>query len=245
LLGADGGVIAQAETTAVGPGQIQSLDFNRGLINVPGELGTGRLQAQLQVEVTVRRGTWITDTSFEREFIKSFVDVLEIVDDTSGRTTVAIGGGKNALSLDDSPGNESLNPKSFQVISAGQDRLFGMAPGETVRFTTFIPNNPAIMDPTRQVSFVQVMLLDASGTQIAQNDEIAVPPGESRSIDFALPLARRVQIRAQVHYRFFIDRTQLNATTSIELLDTTTGRTSVVFPGFTGRVNVASGDIND
>lgn len=251
LLGADGSVIAQAEATALSPGQIQSLDFNRGRINVPGEPGTGRLQAQLEVAVTVRRGTWITDTTFEQQFINSFVDVLEIIDDTSGRTTVAKGGGKNALLLDDTPGNESLNPKSFQVILAGPDRLFGLASGQTVRFTTFIPNDPVSTDQTRQVTFVQVLLLDASGAPIAQSDEIAVPPGESRSIDFnrdGLPLVGgRVQIRAQVRYRAFsiIDRTQLNAITSIELLDTTSGRTSVVFPGYVGGVSVASGDIND
>jgi hypothetical protein len=247
LLGAAGNIIAQAETTAVSPGQIQSLDFTRTRIDVPGEPGTGRLQAQLEVAVTVRRGTWITDTTFERQFINSFVDVWEIIDDTSGRTTVAKGGGKNALLLDDTPGNESLNPKSFQVILAGPDRLFGIASGQTVRFTTFNPNDPASTDQTRQVSFFQVMLLGASGAPIAQSDEIAVPSGEFRSIDFNLPLTGRGQIRAQVRYRafFIIDRTQFNATTSIELLDTATGRTTLSFPGYTGGVTVASADVND
>jgi hypothetical protein len=250
LLASDGSAIAQAETTTISYGQIQSLDFNRGRINVPGELGTDRLQAVLEVEVTIRRGSWITDTSFERAFIKSFVDVVEIIDDASGRTTTALGGGKNALSLDDSPGNESLNPKSFPVISAGSDRMFGLASGETVRFMTFVPNDPVSTEQTRQVSFVQVLLMDATGTQIAQSDEIAIPPGESRSIDFNrndLPLTGRMQIRARVRYRTFslIDRTQFSATTSIELLDTATGRTLVAFPGFVGGVNVATGDVND
>ena len=245
LLGADGSVIAQAEATAAGPGKIQSLDFNR--INLP---GTGRLQVQLEVSVTFRRGVWITDTSFERAFIESFDDVVEIFDDATGRTTVAMGGGKNALVLNDSPGKEFLNPGSFQVISAGPDRLFGLAPEQTVRFTTFIPNLPVSMEQTRQVSLVQVTLLDASGAQIAQSDEIAIPPGEFRSIDFnrnALPLmGGRVQIRAQIHVRSFaiIDRTEVNAITSIELLDTSTGRTTLAFPGFNGGVTVASGDVN-
>jgi len=250
LLGTDGRVISEAQATAVGRGQFQSLDFNRNRINVPGEPLTGRLQARLEVLVTVRRGTWITDGSFERRFSQTFVDVLEIIDDASGRTTVGLGGGNNALSLDDSPGNEALMPNGFLEISAGTDRLFGIARGQTARFTT----NPGSTDQTRQVSLVKVMLLDASGAPIAQSDEIAIPPGECRSIDFnrdALPLVGetgtgRVQLRAQVRYRFFsiIDRSQLNATTSLELFDNTTGRTSVVFPGFSGGVNVASSDVN-
>jgi len=250
LLGSDGSSIAQAETTTISAGQIQSLDFSRGRINVPGELDTGRLQARLEVEVTVRRPTWITDITFERAFNQSFVDVLEIIDDASGRTTVAKGGGKNALLLDDSPGKEFLNSKSFQVISAGPDRLFGIASGQTVRFTTFIPKDPSTTEQMRQGSSVQVTLFDASGAQIAQSDEILIPPGEFRSIDFnrdALPLLGRVQIRARIRHRFFsiVDRTQLNATTSIELLDTATGHTTVFYGGYTGGVSVASGDVND
>lgn len=85
--------------------------------------------------------------------------------------------------------------------------------------------------------FVQVMLFDASGAVIANSDEITIPPGEFRSVDFsfddlslAADLAGRVQTRAQVRYKsfFLVDRTRaIGFPTSIELIDAGTGHTTL------------------
>jgi hypothetical protein len=103
---------------------------------------------------------------------------------------------------------------------------WGMVRGQTARFTVFNPNEPVKTEMTRQITIVEVMLLDARGAVIAQSDEIAIPPGAFRSVDFRrddLPLAgARAQTRAQVRYRYFsnVDRTQLTVfPTSIELID--------------------------
>jgi hypothetical protein len=105
---------------------------------------------------------------------------------------------------------------------------WGMVRGQTARFTVFNPNEPS--ERERREVFVQVTLLDARGAVIAQSNEIAIPPGVFRSVNFKrddLPVSGgRAQTRAQVRYRTFsiVDRTQLTLwPTSIELIDDVTG----------------------
>lgn len=113
---------------------------------------------------------------------------------------------------------------------------WGMARGQTARFTIFNPSEPVQTEMTRQITLVEVMLLDARGAVIAQSDEIAIPPGAFRSVDFKrddLPVAgERAQTRAQVRYRSFylIDRTRAIGfpPTSIELIDNDTGHTTLL-----------------
>jgi hypothetical protein len=113
---------------------------------------------------------------------------------------------------------------------------WGMARGQTARFTIFNPSEPVNTELTRQVTFVEVMLMDARGAVIAQSDEIAIPPGEFRSVDFKrddLSLAgERAQIRAQVRYRSFylVDRTRAIGfpPASIELIDNDTGHSTLL-----------------
>jgi hypothetical protein len=106
-----------------------------------------------------------------------------------------------------------------------------MARGQTARFTVFNPNEPS--ERERREVFVQVTLLDARGAEIAQSNEIAIPPGAFRSVDFRRddpPVSGgRAQTRARVRYRTFsiVDRTQLTGfPTSIELIDDATGHTT-------------------
>jgi hypothetical protein len=108
---------------------------------------------------------------------------------------------------------------------------WGMVRGQTARFTVLNLNEPSERE-MREV-FVQVTLLDARGAAIAQSNEIAIPPGSFRSVDFKrddLPVSGgRAQTRAQVRYRSFpiVDRTQLTVwPTSIELIDDATGHTT-------------------
>jgi hypothetical protein len=111
---------------------------------------------------------------------------------------------------------------------------WGMVRGQTARFTVFNPNVPSELE--RRMIFVQVTLLDARGAVIAQSDEIAIPPGAFRSVDFKradLPVAgERAQTRAQIRYRSFylVDRTRAIGfpSTSIELIDDDTGHTTLL-----------------
>jgi hypothetical protein len=111
---------------------------------------------------------------------------------------------------------------------------WGMARGQRSRFTVFNPNEPS--ERERREVFVKVTLLDARGAAIAQSDEIAIPPGAFRTVDFKrddLPVSgERAQTRAQIRYRSFylVDRTRAIGlpTTSIELMDDDTGQTALL-----------------
>jgi hypothetical protein len=61
---------------------------------------------------------------------------------------------------------------------------WGMVRGQTARFSVFNTNKPSERDRRLRIVFFQVMLFNASGALIANGDEIAIPPGEFRSVDF-------------------------------------------------------------
>ena len=108
-----------------------------------------------------------------------------------------------------------------------------MARGQTARFSV---SHPDVRSD--HLALIQVTLFDESGVVIGRCEEIAIPPGELRSVDFnydelflAGHLADRVRTRAEVRYRSFpiVDRTQLQVwPTSIELIDDATGFTTLV-----------------
>jgi hypothetical protein len=243
LLAADGSVIAQAEAAAVGAGQFQSFDFNRDLISLPGEAGTGRLQARL--EVTVSGIHRITDITLKRGVIGTFEDTVEVIDTLTGGTTVGFSGGMNKLILDDSLGNEYLAPKTFQIISAGKDYLIGIVPGQTLLVSVLNPLAPPPpgADGRKYKMLFAPLILNADGQVIAQSDEVALDPGEFHSFDFKradLPLAGapgadRAQVRVEIRRRFFpgipsrISQGELDgAPAAVEIFNDSTGKTTTL-----------------
>ena len=108
---------------------------------------------------------------------------------------------------------------------------WGMTRGQRARVSVLNPNEPS----DQGLAFVQVKLFDASGAVIAASDEISIPSGQVRSVDFRranLPasdqIGERVQTRAEVHYRSFllVDRTKV--VIFIEVIDDASGRSSLV-----------------
>ena len=110
---------------------------------------------------------------------------------------------------------------------------WGMIRGQRARISVLNPNEPSDLG----LALVQVKLFDASGAVIAASDEISIPSGQSRSVDFRranLPasdqIGERVQTRAQIHYSSFsvVDRTQV--VIFVEVIDEASGRSSLVVP---------------
>lgn len=233
LLARDKSLIAQSEAAAVDVGQFQSFDFNRDEINLPGEDLTGRLQTIL--EATVIGQSKYNDIVLKRGILETFDDAVEIVDNAGGRTTVGSGGGVNGVILNDSPGTEHLNPRGFQITSAGKDHSIGFVPGQTLRVSGLNPLEPPAPgeDGERLNAQFAVTLLLSDGRVIAQSDEITVEPGQSHIFDFKrvdLPLAGESGGRLQVHAKVIWTKLRLTADfpSAVELVDDATGKTTVL-----------------
>lgn len=236
LLAADGSVIAQTEAAAVGSGQFQSFDFNRDQISLPGEDTTGRLQTML--EATVTGQTNYGNIDLKQGIPETFDDAVEVIDNSGGRTTVSLRGGVNEVILNDSPGNESLNPKSFQIISAGKDYLIGIVPGQTLQVSALNPLAPGADGRKFKMLFAATILL-ADGRVVAQSDEVALEPGEFHSFDFKaadLPLTSELGGRRQARLRVIWKKPQLmtefpsivELPSLVELMDDSAGKTTVL-----------------
>jgi hypothetical protein len=236
LLAADESVIAQVGAEAVSAGRFQMFDFKRGLINLPGEAGTGRLQVRL--EVTVIGRIKYSDIVLKKGMLEAFDDALEVIDDSSGSTSVSYSGGMNEIRLNDSSGNEHLNPESFQIITAGKDQLIGIIPGQALRLGAVNPLAPS-QDGRDYKMLFAVAILNADGEVIAQSDELALEPGKSHSFEFkyadlhlaAEPGTGRLQVRAEIR-RFFpgipsrISQGMTDAApAALEIVEINTGKT--------------------
>ena len=220
LLAADESVIAQTAAAAVGAGQFQSFDFNRDQINLPGEPGTGRLQVRLEVLLVGQLK--YPNLVLKQGILDTFHDNLEVIDNNTGQTT--------------------FNPKSFQIISAGNDHLTGIIPGQTLRFTVFNPNQPDSRGGHREPLSARLLVTQADGSYIAESGELSIPPGEFRFFDFnrsALPVpgetgTGRLQVRVVLGGTFSLTFTGQTTSgtlwTSWELVDNATGKTELYAP---------------
>jgi hypothetical protein len=236
LLAADGSVIARTEAAAVGAGQFQSFDFNRDQISLPGEYPTGRLQTTL--EATVTGQTKYGNIVLKEGILETFDDAVEVIDNSGGRTTVSLSGGVNEVILNDSPGAESLNTASLQIISASKDYLIGIVPGQTLRVNALNPIAPGEDGRKFKMLFAFTILL-ADGSVVAQSDEVALEPGEFHSFDFKpadLPLISELSGRRQVRARVIWKKLQLETEfpsivgfpSLVEIIDDSTGKATVL-----------------
>lgn len=227
LLAADRSLIAQTEAPAVGVGQFQFFDFNRDGISLPGEALTGRLQTRLEVMVS---GVKYRNVILKQAIVESFEDTIEIIDNVSGRTTVSTGGGANEMSLDDTAGKEKLDPDGFQIISAGKDYLVGFVPGETLRVSSLNSFDPSVGDGRKFKMLFAVTVFLADGSAIAESDEITLDPGEFHYFDFKradLPITGEPGGRVQARVLFHKLRLKAAFPSSVEIVDETTGKTTV------------------
>jgi hypothetical protein len=180
LLAADGSVIAQQEAAAVGLGRSQFFDFDRDLISLLGERDTGRIQARIEPSLIA---IFTPGHVVNQSILKTFAGAIEAFDTFSGRTTVSFGGGGNAFIVDDTPGREFFNPKAFQIISAGNDYPFGIAPDQTLRLVIALVVGEARKPPPPDVT-VGGFILDSSGRVVSQSTLVQIPPNEFCVFDF-------------------------------------------------------------
>ena len=230
LLAPDRSVIAQTEAPAVGVGEFQFFDFNRDEINVTGEDQTGRLQTMLESTVS---GLKYKPIVLKQGIVETFDDTIEVFDNFLGGTTVSLGSGANQLILNDTPGNEHLNPGAFQIVSAGKDSLVGFVPGQTLRVSARNPFDPSVGDGRRFKMLFAVTILLADGRVVAESDEIILDPGQFHFFDFdraELPVAGEPGGRLQTRVIFKKLRLQAEFPSLIEIVDGSTGQTKATLP---------------
>ena len=235
LLAEDATVIAQDAAEAVGPGQFQMFDFSRGVTNRAGDAATARLQVRIQAIIVAHS----TFAGIMPQRILPFDDGVEIIDEASGATTVAKGGGFNELTMDDTAGKENApsygRSNGFQIVSAGKDSsLVGVVPGESLIVTVVGPTPTAEADRQFKPLFA-FTVLSAGGDALVESDAVTLEPG--RLYSFEIPsssigaLTGRVQVRIETRYfHGVISRLSAGAdelATALEVVDVATGRTVV------------------
>ncbi len=194
---------------SISAGAFYSFIINHSDIRLPGEEGTGRKQIRASVRLTFS------------EAIGPFVASMEIISISDGTSNTILfcevypsapssGGGRDVL-----------------VGGDGRDVLMGIPHGKKLRATIFKPRSsgPDYL-PSR------IKLFDARGYLIAQSDELVIPPGEFRSVEFngdALPLQRdpgtnQARVRIKPFFNFESERLS-PVLASFEIVDNSTGKT--------------------
>jgi hypothetical protein len=230
LLSPDRSVIAQTEAPAVGVGEFQYFDFNRDEISLPGEVLTGRLQTLLEATVS---GVKYRHLILKNGIVETFDDTIEVFDNFVGGTTVGYGRGVNQIVLDDSPGTEHVNPDAFQIISAGKDAMVGLVTGQSLRVSARNPFDPSVGDGRKFKMLFAVSVLLADGRVIAESDEITLDPGEFHFFEFKrsdFPVSGETGGRVQARVIYAKLRLQTEFPSSIEIVDGSTGKTTLLLP---------------
>ena len=122
------------------------------------------------------------------------------------------------------------------TTKTGATALVALAPGDTLRFTAF---NPAPAGEAGEPISMQMRLYNEQGRVIANSAEVAIPPGEFRTISFKrdeLPLAGEpgtgiLQVRTVPLWRF-TSSIQVKVTTALEVMPAPGGTTSGSFKFF-------------
>jgi hypothetical protein len=135
--------------------------------------------------------------------------------------------------LENSGGRTFHSPRSFQIISPGKEYVIGIIPNQTLRVSALNTLEPLVTSaagPKSTASFI-VKLLLADGRVIAQSDEVALEPGQSRFVDFKradLPVAGETDGRLQVLAQVIWTKVKLKAEfpTLVEVVEVSSGKTT-------------------
>ncbi|HYV07912.1 MAG TPA: hypothetical protein VFB82_25190 [Blastocatellia bacterium] len=140
-----------------------------------------------------------------------------------------------ALSAFQLPANAQKSDQADEITRVGATALVGLARGQKLRFTAFNPSTTESHERNEPIR-MQVLIYTGTGESIAESPAIVIPPGEFRFVDFdrddlpvtGEPGTARAQLRTiplwglRSHSRF-------NVSTSLELVDDTTGSTHTWF----------------
>jgi hypothetical protein len=211
LFDAHGRPIAQSAEVEIPAGEFRSIEFDRDDLPLAGEPGTGRVQVHSQVRY--RMFTIVDRTQLSPPS-------SEILDKSAGMTTAIVAGGNE---------DESLK-SGFE-----NDNLYGMAPGQMLRFTVFNPDEPDSRAGGVTKLGSKLLTLGGDGAYLAESDELSIEAGEFRSFDVKRddlhvtgePGTGRLQVRGKLILRVLEGSAHsgVSPAVSVELVTSSTGKT--------------------
>lgn len=142
-----------------------------------------------------------------------------------------------ALSVLQLPANAQRSEQADEITRVGATAMVGLARGDRLRFTAFNPSTTESHERNEPIR-MQVKLYDAAGEVIAESPAVVIPPGGFRSVDFNrddLPIAgepgtARAELRT-IPLWGLRPRVRFNVSTSLELVDNSTGHSRAVIQG--------------
>jgi prepilin-type processing-associated H-X9-DG protein len=219
-----------------------SFDFKRSDMPLAGEDRTGRLQLSPSLLISLDAPGTINGLAISMEtisiadgtsntvFYNPYVTVDYLVNQA-----VTDGTSNTIFFAEFIPSSQgSVAGSDLLLGGSSRDVLMGIGPGQSLRVTLANASASGAVDQQRPVNG-HVKVFNGRGNLIAQSDEQVIPAGESRSFDFdrdEIALAgERGTNRAQVRIKAFFNSASEQGSpvlTSIELVDKSTGRTTVL-----------------
>jgi len=217
LFDANGSPIAQSAEVEIPAGEFRSIEFDRDDLVLAGEPGTGRVQVRSHIRY---RGLSIVDRTHLSP------PSSEILDKSTGMTAAIVSG----CNVDDP------RKSGFE-----NDSLFGMVPGQILRFTVLNPDEPDSRGGGVTKLGSKLLIIQADGTYIGQSEELSISAGEFRSFDVKRddlrvagePGTDRLQVRGKIilWVREGSANSGFSPTISVELINSGTGKTAAATQG--------------
>ena len=211
LYDAHGNPIAQSAEVEIPAGEFRSIEFDRDELQLAGEPGTGRVQVRTQIRyrfLSIVDRTQLSPPS------------SEILDKSTGMTTAIV----SCRNVDD-------------PLTSGfeNDNLYGMVPGQMLRFTVFNPDEPDSRGGGVTKLGSKLLTLQGDGTYVGESDEVIIPASEFRSFDVKRddlhiagePGTGRLQLRGKIilWVREGSAHAGFSPIISVELVTSSTGKT--------------------
>lgn len=211
LFDAHGNPIAESVEVEIPAGEFRSIEFDRDDLSLAGEPGTGRVQVRSQIRyrfLSIVDRTQLSPPS------------SEILDKSTGMTTAIVSG---------------CNLTDPLKSGIGNDNLYGMVPGQMLRFTVFNPDEPDSRAGGITKLGSKLLILQGDGTSPGESEEVIIPAGEFRSFDVKRddlhvagePGTDRLQVRIRIILWVLEGSAHsgFSPTISVELVTSSTGKT--------------------
>ena len=182
-------------------------------LSLAGEPGTGRVQVRSHIR-------YRTFSIVDRTQLSP--PSSEILDKSTGMTTAIV----SCRNVDD------LLTSGFE-----NDNLYGMVPGQMLRFTVFNPDEPDSRGGGVTSLGSKLLTILGDGTYVGESDELIIPAGEFRSFDVKRddlhvagePGTARLQVRGKIvlRVREGSAHSGFSPIISVELVNSSTGKTAI------------------